>query len=362
MKHFCLLACWLALCAGCQQKGYILSSTDVLATPGQEIQLEVQLEKRNLRDQPGRTIEFYLGEQPYGSAQTDHEGYARIAFRPEEPKDYVFDVKLVMNGSDEKPPPPCQLLVACRTSDTPMMIVDLDSTLVAGSFSQVLFAKPPPMPDSQAVMKQFAEHYTIIYLTHRLTELSHRSRQWLIDQGYPQGPLLLAPTSQLLCGSRKYKTRVINDLRQRFSKIEIGIGDKISDVRAYQDNGMQAYLLLPNKGLSPLALADLLRRLGNLTDPVQVVTDWKEIEQGVLGNGHFPPERLKKKASGSGPQAPGTATTATTATAAPDFRPQATGTETTTTGFRLQTAGYRNGNDNDRLQTPDLKLQERQRQ
>ena len=62
------------------------------------------------------------------------------------------------------------------------------------------------------------------------------------------------------------------------------------------------------------ALADLLRRLGNLADPVQVVTDWKEIEQGVLGNGHFPPARLKKKA-------PATATT------------------TATAGSRLQTSG-----------------------
>ena len=73
--------------------------------------------------------------------------------------------------------------------------------------------------------------------------MTHRSKGWLRQQGYPPGVLLVSKMSQALGDSGEYKTARLAALKESFPNIKIGIGDKVSDAQAYLENGLETYLI-----------------------------------------------------------------------------------------------------------------------
>ncbi len=65
-----------------------------------------------------------------------------------------------------------------------------------------------------------------------------------VQDNYPVGPVLLSDIGGFFRGSGAFKTSALRELRKRFTNIEIGIGDKISDARSYYDNYMQSFLII----------------------------------------------------------------------------------------------------------------------
>jgi hypothetical protein len=277
-----------------KQGQYFLNSYDSLALPGEEVAVTMRLFGGNpLHDIKNVPVVFSTDGRDFGLATTDSEGYATVLFTPTTPGDYLFTAR-VAEGAVSNPPPPIEILVACRPSDTPILIVDLDKTLVASGFRQVLVGQPQPMPRSQAVMEDLAKDFTIIYLTHRLDYLGPKTRAWLCQEQYPRGPVLLATAREVMKQNRVYKTHAVGCLRERFSGRAVGVGDKISDAQAYAACEVEPILLVT---VNPKADAWDLRRLADSLRSIpvktQVVTDWDEVAAAIAGCAAYAPAQLQ---------------------------------------------------------------------
>jgi hypothetical protein len=279
------------------QGEYLFAGHDVLGRPGEEVQLQARLQGGDfLRGQPGLVVRFSRDGQPYKAAETDNDGVAQVAFTPTEPGNYVFAADLSPKGFSSAPPPPTDLLVACRKADTPLMVVDLDKTLVESGFEQVLIGDPRPMPGSAQVMAALAQEFSVVYLTHRPDYFGPKSKAWLKAHLFPRGPLLLSDIGGFLRGSAAFKTAALEELRKRFSRIEIGVGDKVSDALAYHANGIKGFLIVQTSAsATAAALRAEAKALDELPDAVQVVTGWGEIEKAVFQKATFPKQRVQQE-------------------------------------------------------------------
>ncbi len=276
---------------------YLFTAFDAIALPGERVELRARLQMGDLLESRGGCVVRFLRDgQLYKAAETADDGIAVVTFVPEKPGAYRFTAELSPNGFPDVPPPPQELLVACRKSDEPTIIVDLDKTLVASGFHLVLIGEPEPMPDSPKVMQRLAEKHSVIYLTHRPDCFGPKSKAWLGKHNYPTGPVLLSDIGGFFSGSAAFKTKAIRQLCSRFKNIQIGIGDKVSDAKSYHENGIRAFLIL---GVPQVATAEQLRTLAKsletLPDQVQVVTSWSQIENVLFGNKSFPRSKMQRE-------------------------------------------------------------------
>jgi len=301
---FVLLAA-LTTAAGCgaqslilgTEGSYLLTVRDALALPGEETQLEARFQGGDfLRGRQGQVIRFDRDGKIYRAASTDAHGVASVTFTPEQAGDYRFTADVSPDGLPDDPPKPRELLVACRAADTAIAVVDLDKTVVASGFQTVLLGNPTPMARSPEVLKRLAATHTIVFLTHRPDYFGPKSKTWLKAKGYPPGPVLMSTVGSFLKGSGTYKSEMIAALKKRFTKVEIGIGDKISDVEAYHENGLKAFLILQVAEDAPSAeLEALADSIKDLPDAIQVVTGWNQVEEGLFGRGTYPRSAMETK-------------------------------------------------------------------
>ena len=270
---------------------YLFTAFDALALPGEEVTLRARLQAGDLLGaRGGYVVRFLRGGRLYKAAETDGSGVALVGFTPSAPGDYRFTAELSPSGFSQDPR---ELLVACRGPQQPLLVVDMDKTVVASGFDQVLIGEPNPMPKSPEVMKRLAGRYTVVYLTHRPDYFGPKSKAWLRQHDYPPGAVLLSGIGEFIAGSGAFKGDRLRELRKRFQRIEVGIGDKISDAQAYHDNGLKAFLILQiEPGASAEALRGLAESVGKLPEAVQVVTGWEQIEKCMYAGASFPRSRM----------------------------------------------------------------------
>lgn len=269
---------------------YLFTAFDALALPGEAVTLRARLQAGDfLMSRPGHVVRFLRGGRLFKAAETDAAGVAAVTFTPDAPGDYHFTAEVSASGFADELPGPQELLAACRAPDAPIVVVDMDRTLVASGFDRVLIGAPEPMAKSPAVMTRLAGRYTVVYLTHRPDYFGPKSKAWLRQYRYPAGPVLLSSLGGFLSGSGAFKADMLGELRQRFRKIEMGIGDKVSDARAYHDNGLKAFLIIQvDPKASPEQLREQADSIAELPAAVQVVTGWDQVEQGVFEAASFP--------------------------------------------------------------------------
>ena len=307
MKRFLrpVLLAALTTAAGCGAQGlilgtdgsYLLTVRDAVAVPGEEVQLRARFQGGDfLRGRQGHVIRFDRGGKIYRAASTDAGGVAAVTFTPDQAGDYRFVAEVSADGLPDDPPKPRELLVACRAAETPIAVVDLDKTVVASGFHTVLLGNPTPMARSAEVLKRLAGTHTIVFLTHRPDYFGPKSKTWLKAKGYPPGPVLLSTVGSFLKGSGAYKSEMIAALKKRFTKVEVGIGDKTSDVRAYHENGLKAFLIIQiADDASAAGLEVLADSIKDLPDAIHVVTGWDQVEEGLFGRGKYPRSAMEKK-------------------------------------------------------------------
>jgi len=276
---------------------HLLTAEDALALPGEQIELHARVRVGDLlQGQPGLVVRFSRDGAAYRAAQTDSDGVATVTFTPPAPGNYVLTVEVSPIGMPGRPPPPQKLLVACRRAETRMVVVDLDKTLVGSGFEAVLIGDPKPMPDSPAVMRKLARDETIVYLTHRPDVFGPMSKAWLVRNQYPPGPVLLSTVGEFIRGSGAYKAEMLRRLRRRFKKIDIGIGDKVSDALAYHANGLKALLIVKAyEDDRPDALDALAKAIRALPAEVDVVGSWRQIDKAIFGGVRYPAAAAAKR-------------------------------------------------------------------
>jgi hypothetical protein len=278
-------------------KGYLLRTQDVPALPNQKVILKACLESGSfLHDEENRIIQFSLDDKIFAVVKTDDEGSAEAVFQPDKPGDYVFTVTVKPGELKTDTPPQAELLVACRSANAPIAVVDLDGTVVAPDFREVLTGDPAAMPDADAVMNRLAADYTILYLTHRPEIFGPKSKLWLREHHFPQGPVLLANRNDLIKSNEKYKSQELYSLRRSHSRIQIGIGNEVSDAKAYLDNGLKAILILQlHEPDDPSDIRKQAATLDQLPDSVQVVRTWKDIESVLFADKSYPRSQAQRE-------------------------------------------------------------------
>lgn len=268
---------------------------DVLTRPGKKIKLVSHCDPEE-QPKDGFGVTFYRNGKILGRAVSDKKGVASIKWRPpEETGVYIIKAELYFgeNGRGEKIYRYSKLIVSVQTEDTPMIIVDLDKTLVKSSFFRVVMDSAKPMPYAAEAMEKIAQKYSVVYLTHRFSGMTTMSKSWLERYGFPAGPLLTNKSGQLSSGDYKYGR--LRNLKKKFKNIRIGVGDKDSDIESYRMVGMKAYWIVKCKDKAK-SLRKLARKISKFDDDdgVQVVVSWKEVENGILfGEDYSAAKRVK---------------------------------------------------------------------
>lgn len=281
------------------EKGVLLCAFDTLAYPARPVELTVRVRSgTTLAGIQAVEIGFYRDKERIASATTDDRGYATTEWTPPGRGDYPLAARIVEaddTRAEQAVGVEVPLLVAARAKDEPMAVIDLDHTVVDAGFHRVLLPlSPQPMAGSVDVVSELARPYTIVYLTHRPDLLCSKSKAWLDRHGFPQGPLLVSTLREALGSSGVYKSGRLASLREVYPQVRIGIGDKISDVQAYVDNGLKA-VLIPHYDDED---AEEMRELAGAIDELEgrgrlhVVRDWREIRDVLFKGRSYPPGRF----------------------------------------------------------------------
>jgi hypothetical protein len=269
--------------------GVVYYAFDTLTYPNEPVELIARLQSVKLLEAiEGVSIAFYLDDQLIETAKTDQTGVAKIVWTPSATGDYNIAAKIVEvpAGLSQEilEVPAAPLLVAVREKQDPLLVLDLDHTVVDSSFFRVLMGSGTPMKDSVEITNKLKQRYTLIYLTHRPDLMTYRSKSWLKKNGYPDGPLLVSELKQALGSSGEFKAARLASLKETFANIQIGIGDKLSDAQAYVENGITAYLIPHYDQDDPEDIRDMAAAIRKLQGDgrLNVVSSWRQIETGIF--------------------------------------------------------------------------------
>jgi phosphatidate phosphatase APP1 len=248
------------LAAGCAAPR--IRTFDALARPGEEVVLTARLETDGLPGlSPDYENETLVLTAPGGAEQaavTGDEGTAEFRVRaPDRRGDFTCSVR--DGGSTER----ALLRLAVRPAEEPLLLVDLDGTIVASGTFAVIRGEAEPMPGAAEALTALSRGRTIVYFTARDDFLLRSTREFLSRYRFPPAPLLLRDLTIGTLSAETYKTEALRALRERFTGPWVGVGDRVEDARAYLANGARALILsVDPEDLPPGAIA---------------VRDWAEI-------------------------------------------------------------------------------------
>ena len=124
-----------------------------------------------------------------------------------------------------------------------LIVSDVDGTLTSSEASFVkaviVGKKVKPHPGAAAALRDArARGYQVVYVTARGDRFTDATRYWLGTNGFPRGPVRLAPSYIVKPGAATvaYKRRVLQSLAS--FDIVAGVGNRKSDVAAYSALGI----------------------------------------------------------------------------------------------------------------------------
>jgi hypothetical protein len=122
----------------------------------------------------GQRVTVQIGEQMPQLILTGGDGYGRIKFVPEKTGTITISVKYKEETDS------AELLILKKTES--LLLIEVDVALRNGIFS------PTPLSESQAVLKDLASEFYIVYLYGIVGK--HPTKAWLESNQFPQGILL----------------------------------------------------------------------------------------------------------------------------------------------------------------------------
>jgi hypothetical protein len=242
-----------------------LAVGDVLAKPGETVEVVAKLEKKTPRgtNVPGASVELRLDGKTVGTATTDERGMAR--FKVTAPDRGDHRLKGVFEGTGDLLRAEYNALLAVRKPDEPILAVDVDWTI---SMTDDLNTSAggvdcPPVKDAPEAMERLEKKYTIVYVTSRARQLRKRTISWLFRYGFPRGATFyLDPREYPTYDVVAFKTALLKDLVARFPGLKVGIGNDPDDRAAYEAAGLKPVMI------------------GKAKPPAQDIT-WPEIEKAL---------------------------------------------------------------------------------
>jgi phosphoglycolate phosphatase-like HAD superfamily hydrolase len=183
-------------------------------------------------------VEFSAGNREIGVCETQNRGQASVLCDLPQGGCSQFEAIAIVKGKTVTQSG-CVFRWDPRRT---VVAVDVDHTLSLTAYLALLFKTRDrhsrPIPGAVETMNALARDYQIAYVTSRPRFLLERTRQWLREEGFPAGPVIVSSGWAEWRNQGAFKRRRLADLRQQWPNLLIGIGDKQSDVGAYTANGM----------------------------------------------------------------------------------------------------------------------------
>ncbi|MCY2931456.1 MAG: hypothetical protein NTV86_18595 [Planctomycetota bacterium] len=257
-----------------------LYAPDLLAYPDTDVAVTVVVAAQvDPRWAQGATVTFYLGEKPVASGAFNEDGVAAATWRTHRPGEYQLSARVTAVARRDQDPllraAPATMLACVRPKDAQLVVIDLDSLT----------------PQAPTVVGRLAGRYTIVYAATRSALSGGAAKDWLRNQGYPPGPLLVAGVKEFAPGGGVFKTARVKDLTRLYSNIRAGVTDKLSDAEEYAQRGSGA-ILFPRYKADAKGMRKFAKELEKLKarNRVEVVSTWEQVEQILTGRASYPAE------------------------------------------------------------------------
>ncbi len=270
--------------------GTFFYGLDVMTPPNRIVELVTRV-RTSSQNAPlsGIKIQYFSrgDSRIIGTDVTDRNGYARLRAQIGKLGDYEFEARVASADHKELLTlPKAQILVACRNAAIPVVVVDLDRTLVQSNRARIILLDGgKPMRGSVDVMNRVARKYSVIYLTDRLEDLSGANRNLLARRGFPKGVVVLASGSS----DKEARLTVIS---KDFPTIQYGIASKLSVINSFCRTGIRKPVwMLDYDRDDPDEMretADKIRKCRNRQ--VVVVQSWEEIDRAIFGRYNTSPK------------------------------------------------------------------------
>lgn len=235
-------------------KAALVTAWDVLAPAGEAATLEVEVERWRCLFWDPPLADAQVEVEGIGRAATDARGRAELALGSLEAGVYRYRVRL---HSAVWEAPPAEALVFTIPRETPIFITDIDHTIA--DVSPLGFILRPnksvgPVPGAPEALREIARRFQVVYLTARDHVFAVKTRDWLREQGFPEGPLYLRKATRFWDTSpREHKIARLGELHARFPNLRWGVGDAPGDMEAYAAHGIAGIFLSPRGRPAPPA-------------------------------------------------------------------------------------------------------------
>ena len=235
------------------------------------------------RDLEDVRVRFYVEGREVGHDRTDRDGRARKKCRLPSGGADEFEARAAVDGRRLHSRGAVYTWRRYRT----IVVVDVDHTLAETEYTELILEEEDeesdPLKRSRRVLNRLGRDYQILYLTARPRFLLEKTRAWLEENEYPPGPVVTAKGLRQSAGAGEFKRKALEELREAWPNLLIGIGDNASDAAAYGATKMLTLIVgrEPEPGIGPHAI---------------MLRDWKrvgqffEANQDLLGN----PEELEE--------------------------------------------------------------------
>lgn len=177
-------------------------------------------------------VEFYLEDEKIGEAKSNEKG--EFFLEHEFESQGLYQIMLNIKEAPSKSTILTALILS-NNNEKPLTICDIDHTIVNFSFFRFLFGKRLyPIKGAKDTLNSLQNNYHLIYLTHRDKRFSALTKKWLKIHQIPFGPVFFWSINEDPFLSAKYKIRALQKIQEQSKlSLEIGIGDRLSDMKAY---------------------------------------------------------------------------------------------------------------------------------
>lgn len=242
----------------------LITPRDLLATPEEEVVLEVEAEKVLLPfvDPAFEGAEIEL--EGVGRAKAGAGGRAEFRLGRLGVGLHRFEARL--EGAA-----PATALVQVAACETPLFVTDIDKTIA--DVSSVAFpfrsnASVAAFESAREVLEVIGRTMAIVYLSARDHIFTAKTKDWLRRHAFPEGPLYVRRVRFWSASPRRHKLARLAEICSRFPNVRWGVGDLVGDVEAYAARNIRPILLTS-------------KRRDGLPANCLTASSWKEIAQIV---------------------------------------------------------------------------------
>jgi phosphatidate phosphatase APP1 len=184
-----------------------------------------------------------VNNEQVAEAVTDHDGQAVVSCNLPRSKAESFVAKTQVGKETAE----TQGTIFRWSNDKTIVAVDIDETISKTDYSGLFFVHvdrhSKPIGNSRDILEGMTKDYQIYYFSARPRFLHEKTKQWLKENRFPPGPVAHASKFEACLHQQTYKRKMLEELRERYPNMLVGIGDKGVDDKAFGANQMVTVLV-----------------------------------------------------------------------------------------------------------------------